>query len=145
MNNRRNGCNRCPFLFSVSFLWGGPGPQSGRVGAHLPRDPSRSAPLWERAFAYVCTYAHTQRNAVCSRHLYAEPTVCDWFRFLVYTKSVVPSVYNGTVCNHAPPGAELRAENEAMRAQNEEMRSELRYAEGREDALHEVIRRCRWN
>ena len=74
---------------------------------------------WEHAFAYVCTYAHTQRNTVCSRRLYAEPTVYDWFRFLVYTKSVVPSVYDGTVCLHAPPGparpAALRAADDGHR------------------------------
>ena len=62
---------------------------------------------WEHAFAYVYTYAHTQRNTVCSRRLYAEPTVYDWFRFLVYTKSVIPSIYDGTVCLHAPPGARI--------------------------------------
>ena len=40
---------------------------------------------------------------------------------------------------------EWHAISAELRAENEELRSELRYVEGREDALLEVIRRCRWS
>ena len=40
---------------------------------------------------------------------------------------------------------EWHADYAELRAENEELRSELRYVEGREDALLEVIRRCRWS
>jgi hypothetical protein len=40
-------------------------------------------------------------------HVYTGVRVDGWFRFIrfhLYTKSVVPSVYDGTVRIHAPPG-----------------------------------------
>ena len=48
-------------------------------------------------------YAYAEKP--CIR--YTGVRVDGWFhfvRFHLYTKSVVPSVYDGTVCLHAPPG-----------------------------------------